>query len=223
MNGRVIEANGNEPQIHAEPTVKDVIDGTDSVLDRAVQAVREPKPRHGPGIASKAAAKSSAGPVCDDAKGICDLPSGQSQSRLPSPPSKTVKTPGTNEIKPLEFTLMDAYGREVHASDYLGVPMLITSGACWCGGCQGDAEQLRLLEEKYRATRIAVDPHRVVRQQSACLGIPEALPAARTCSCSTRPGNSIIATTATGGRSSCWPTGRERSYSEKIESTTMRS
>ena len=46
---------------------------------------------------------------------------------------------------------MDAYGREVHASDYRGVPVLIATGACWCGGCQSDAEQLRLLEEKYRA------------------------------------------------------------------------
>ena len=50
----------------------------------------------------------------------------------------------------LKFTLIDAYGRKVNAGDYRGVPVLISTGACWCGGCQGHAEQLRLLEEKYR-------------------------------------------------------------------------
>jgi len=43
-DGRVIEVNGTEPQIRAEPTIDDVIAGTDSVLDRAVGALRDVKP-----------------------------------------------------------------------------------------------------------------------------------------------------------------------------------
>lgn len=43
IDGRIIEVNGNRPQIHAEPTVKDVIDETDSVIDRAVQALSKAK------------------------------------------------------------------------------------------------------------------------------------------------------------------------------------
>jgi carboxyl-terminal processing protease len=38
-SGRVIEGNGNVPQIHFEPTVDDIVSGTDSVLERAVQAL----------------------------------------------------------------------------------------------------------------------------------------------------------------------------------------
>ena len=41
----IIEVNGNVPQIHAEPSVQDVIDGTDSVLDHAVQALSKAKTR----------------------------------------------------------------------------------------------------------------------------------------------------------------------------------
>jgi len=61
-----------------------------------------------------------------------------------------------DKAAPLEFTLFDSYGREVRASDYRGVPVLISTGACWCGGCQGDAEPLRLLEEKYHARGLQV-------------------------------------------------------------------
>ncbi|NQT16710.1 MAG: hypothetical protein HQ582_28390, partial [Planctomycetes bacterium] len=39
VNGRIIEGNGNVPQISAELTVDDVVNGTDSVVDRAVRAV----------------------------------------------------------------------------------------------------------------------------------------------------------------------------------------
>ncbi|GAG03241.1 unnamed protein product, partial [marine sediment metagenome] len=39
--GRIIEANGNVPQIHAEPTIADIVNGTDSVLERAVQALQQ--------------------------------------------------------------------------------------------------------------------------------------------------------------------------------------
>jgi hypothetical protein len=39
-DGRPIEVDGNVPQVHAELTVKDVMKGTDSVIVRAVQALR---------------------------------------------------------------------------------------------------------------------------------------------------------------------------------------
>ena len=35
------------------------------------------------------------------------------------------------EATALEFTLADAYGREVRAGDYRGQPLLIIFGACW--------------------------------------------------------------------------------------------
>ncbi|HUU96655.1 MAG TPA: TlpA disulfide reductase family protein [Phycisphaerae bacterium] len=56
---------------------------------------------------------------------------------------------GTEEGERLEFSLRDANGRKVEAADYAGTPVLILSGACWCGGCQQDAEPLRELIEKY--------------------------------------------------------------------------
>jgi len=40
-SGKIIEGNGNVPQIHAELTIADVINGTDSVLERAVQSLRQ--------------------------------------------------------------------------------------------------------------------------------------------------------------------------------------
>jgi len=39
--GNIIEGNGTAPQVHAARTIRDVIEGTDSVLDRAVQALEE--------------------------------------------------------------------------------------------------------------------------------------------------------------------------------------
>ncbi len=69
---------------------------------------------------------------------------------------KHTEAPDYREMVPLEFTLMDAYGRQVCASDYRGVPVLISTGACWCGGCQSEAEPLRLLAEKYRARGLQV-------------------------------------------------------------------
>jgi len=56
----------------------------------------------------------------------------------------------------LQFRLFDAFGREVRASDYRGSPLLIVAGACWCGGCQQDAEVLRGVEQKYRARGLEV-------------------------------------------------------------------
>jgi len=35
------------------------------------------------------------------------------------------------ESDKLDFTLYDVYGREVHSSDYLGVPVFFEFGACW--------------------------------------------------------------------------------------------
>ena len=63
----------------------------------------------------------------------------------------SVRRGAENEKRvPLNFTLADAYGREVRADDYRGLPLLIIVGACWCGGCQGDATVLRTVEQKYR-------------------------------------------------------------------------
>lgn len=39
-SGRVIEGNGNVPDIPAEPTIADVVNGTDSVLERAVEEMK---------------------------------------------------------------------------------------------------------------------------------------------------------------------------------------
>ena len=39
-NGKIIEGNGNAPQIHSEPTIADVIKGSDSVLERAVKELQ---------------------------------------------------------------------------------------------------------------------------------------------------------------------------------------
>ncbi|NQT11785.1 MAG: redoxin family protein, partial [Planctomycetes bacterium] len=56
----------------------------------------------------------------------------------------------------LRFELPDAFGRKVHSDDYLGAPVLILAGGCWCGGCQADAEKVRAIEEKYRARGLQV-------------------------------------------------------------------
>ena len=39
-NGRIIEVNGNVPQIQVEPTIADIINGTDPVIERAVGELR---------------------------------------------------------------------------------------------------------------------------------------------------------------------------------------
>jgi len=41
VSGKIIEGNGNLPQIHSEQIIDDVINSTDSVLDCAVQALQE--------------------------------------------------------------------------------------------------------------------------------------------------------------------------------------
>jgi hypothetical protein len=35
-SGRIIERNGSVPKMHVEPAIADVINGTDSVIERAV-------------------------------------------------------------------------------------------------------------------------------------------------------------------------------------------
>jgi len=40
-SGKIIERNGNVPQIHAEPTIADILNGTDSVLERAVRSLQQ--------------------------------------------------------------------------------------------------------------------------------------------------------------------------------------
>ena len=40
-SGRLIEGNGNVPQIYIEPTINDIVNGTDSVLKQAVQTLQQ--------------------------------------------------------------------------------------------------------------------------------------------------------------------------------------
>ena len=87
------------------------------------------------------------GIICDPDTGICII----------DEQGKFVPSSSNNQIvTPLEFKLNDAYGREVRSGDYLGLPVLIVTGSCWCGGCQTDAEPLRQVEEKYRARGLQV-------------------------------------------------------------------
>ncbi|MEN6405697.1 MAG: S41 family peptidase [Thermoguttaceae bacterium] len=134
VNGRIIEVNGNVPEIHAELTVKDVIDGTDSVIARAVDALHE------------AASRTSSG--CDERGGICELP-GQSSATVGVNPLADGIDARYQQVLPLEFAMADSYGREVHAGDYRGVPLLIVTGPCWCAHCQGDADLLPILAKRY--------------------------------------------------------------------------
>ena len=49
----------------------------------------------------------------------------------------------------LDFRIPDTYGRVVDSQDYVNVPVLVMSGSCWCGGCQQDAEPLRIIAAQY--------------------------------------------------------------------------
>ncbi len=53
-----------------------------------------------------------------------------------------LKNDSTAELV-LKFHLPDSNGRIVDSQDYAGLPVLLMSGSCWCGGCQQDAEPLR--------------------------------------------------------------------------------
>jgi len=59
--------------------------------------------------------------------------------------------PERGKDEKLAFTLPDAGGREVRASDYAGVPVLLLSGACWCGGCQQDMQLFKELGDLFGA------------------------------------------------------------------------
>ena len=74
------------------------------------------------------------------------LPGTAAQPEQERPALKSVEE--TDKLL-LEFALRDHFGREVRSSDYRGAPVLIMAGACWCGGCQQDAEPLRAVAEQY--------------------------------------------------------------------------
>ena len=139
-DGRPIELNGNAPQVHAEPTVKDVLEGTDSVIARAVQALR--------------AAPSRATPDGARPDGVGHL--APRPRAMPAAGGNNQEDDVYNQVLPLEFTLRDAYDREVRAEDYRGVPVLISTGPCWCAHCQGDADVLPVLAERYRGRGLQV-------------------------------------------------------------------
>ena len=41
--GRIIEANGNAPDIHVEPTIPDIVNGTDPVIEAALEELKKPR------------------------------------------------------------------------------------------------------------------------------------------------------------------------------------
>jgi C-terminal processing protease CtpA/Prc len=43
VNGRIIEGNGNAPDIHVEPTIADILNGTDPVIEAAVKELQNRK------------------------------------------------------------------------------------------------------------------------------------------------------------------------------------
>jgi len=53
------------------------------------------------------------------------------------------------DVEPLEFALHDTFGREIRSKDYAGVPLAIMCGACWCGGCQQDAQPFADLASRF--------------------------------------------------------------------------
>ena len=69
-------------------------------------------------------------------------------------PIRAGEAPG--DQKPLRFSLTDTYGRRVSSDDYKGVPVLVEFGACWCGGCQGEAAKLGRIAADFRPRGLAV-------------------------------------------------------------------
>ena len=49
VTGRIIEGNGNTAQIQVKPTIKDIVNGTDSVIERAVERLQSQR-RYGNSI-----------------------------------------------------------------------------------------------------------------------------------------------------------------------------
>jgi peroxiredoxin len=62
---------------------------------------------------------------------------------------KQRRAPKPKSAEKLAFTLRDACGREVRAEDYSGAPVLLLSGACWCGGCQQDMHEFKKISDTY--------------------------------------------------------------------------
>jgi peroxiredoxin len=70
--------------------------------------------------------------------------------------NKAETKPQITSTDKLSFVLPDALGREIRSEDYAGVPVLIMCGACWCGGCQQDAEVLWKIADEYMPKGLAV-------------------------------------------------------------------
>ena len=104
VHGKIIELNGSVPDVPAEPTIRDVIEGTDSVMARAIQALR-------------------AAPVLVDnrPRGSGSRP-GQPSVMLAASGRERGTDPRYGQTLPLELTLTDAYGREVRARTTAGCP-----------------------------------------------------------------------------------------------------
>ncbi len=64
--------------------------------------------------------------------------------------------PGADSSDKLNFRLHDSYGRVIDSADYEGLPVLVMSGSCWCGGCQQDSELLREISQQYGPRGLAV-------------------------------------------------------------------
>ena len=76
------------------------------------------------------------------------LPARNGQSpRQPSRPAAAQPSP--DKADALRFNLRDSQGRQINSADYARQPVLVMSGSCWCGGCQQDAEPLRLIAERF--------------------------------------------------------------------------
>lgn len=101
--------------------------------------------------AEQAGQDAPAPPACDPSTGVCRLPIPQGPGSFTTALNRRRHGAENTEVLPLEFTLADAYGREVRAADYRGTAVLMLAGACWCGGCMDDTAILRRVEQKYRA------------------------------------------------------------------------
>ncbi|HOW70062.1 MAG TPA: redoxin domain-containing protein [Phycisphaerae bacterium] len=71
-------------------------------------------------------------------------------TRTTSKPAAEEEDPQPDhETSALEFKLQDTFGREIRSSDYARTPVAIILGACWCGGCQQDAEPFADLAARF--------------------------------------------------------------------------
>ncbi len=49
----------------------------------------------------------------------------------------------------IELSLWDVFGRKFYLSDYAGMPTLLYTGACWCGGCQKESNYIDDFANEY--------------------------------------------------------------------------